>query len=283
MIFGGFLPKIWSKSKEISEALLPGALGEGLLPKLAIFELINIGIRSLTALPFEYYFNFVLEARHGFNKMTTGTFISDYLKTVIMNGLSSPLINFGALWIVENGGPNFHKYLMLFGTGCLFGFTLIYPNFIQPLFNKFEVLGKGENLLEGEVELRERIEKIAKEINFPAKEILKMNASERSGHGNAYYFGYYKNQRIVIYDTLIKQCSNDEIEAIIMHELGHWHYNHNVQSLMVTALNIAGICYALKFTVYNEDIYKAFGFPKEAFLGFSLMGFLIGPVSLFVE
>ena len=212
--------------------------------------------------------------------MTKATFISDLIKTNLLTIAFIPLINYAALWIIENGGSNFHNYLWLFGNGALGLFMVIFPNFIQPLFNKFVSLGKGkkEELLEGEEDLRERIEKISDKVNFPVTEIYKVDGSQRSGHSNAYYFGFFKNKRIVVYDTLIKQCTNDETEAIILHELGHWHYGHSLQMLGVASLNLLAICYALKFTVYNEDVYKAFDFPQDTFLGYNLLTFLIGPV-----
>ena len=95
------------------------------------------------------------------------------------------------------------------------------PTVIQPLFNKYEELEKGP--------LRDEIEDCARKLNFPLKKIFVVDASKRSDHSNAYYFGFWNNKRIVIFDTLIKQHENQkEIAAVVCHELGHWYYSHSV-------------------------------------------------------
>jgi len=102
------------------------------------------------------------------------------------------------------------------------------------LFNKKEAEKRHKELMIKEKDLRIRVEKISKKINFPITEILKCDGSTRSHHSNAYFFGIFKKKRIVIFDTLIEQCTNDETEAVVFHELGHWYHSHNVLMLAMT-------------------------------------------------
>lgn len=100
---------------------------------------------------------------------------------------------------------------------------LIYPNFIAPLFNKYEELPEGE--------LKEGIEKLAVKNTFPLTKIYSVDGSTRSSHSNAYFFGFGKNKRIVLFDTLINQLNNSEIYAVLCHEIGHWKYSHTFKHL----------------------------------------------------
>ena len=99
----------------------------------------------------------------------------------------------------------------------------IYPNLIQPLFNTFTELEEGP--------LKTEIDKMAESLNFPVKKVFLIDGSKRSSHSNAYQYGFGNNKRIVIYDTLIKQCPQKEVMSILWHELGHWYHGHIYQLL----------------------------------------------------
>lgn len=137
-----------------------------------------------------------------------------------------PPISYGAVWIINNGGDYFFWYLWIFGIVVILSFMIIWPSFIAPLFNDYVHLGKNFSASEKEKDLRERVENIALRINFPITEIYKVDGSTRSNHSQAYFFGLI-NKRIVIFDTLIDQCDNEETESILFHELGHWHHMHD--------------------------------------------------------
>jgi len=134
----------------------------------------------------------------------------------------------------------------------MFVFILIFPNFIAPLFNKFEVLEEGS--------LRDKIEKMAKEMDFPLTKVFKVDGSKRSSHSNAYFFGFWKNKRIVLYDTLIDQMSEDEILSVLWHELGHWWYGHFWYMMLVSMASIMLFFFAYGMLKSNIQFFSDFGF-----------------------
>ncbi|CAL1273872.1 unnamed protein product [Larinioides sclopetarius] len=132
----------------------------------------------------------------------------------------------------------------------------VYADFIAPLFDKFTPLPEGT--------LRTRIEELAKSISFPLKKLYVVEGSKRSSHSNAYFYGFYKNKRIVLFDTLIKTgCNNDEILAVLAHELGHWKLNHVLKNLIIAQVNLF-LCFAVFALLFkNSSLYAAFGFHDQ--------------------
>jgi STE24 endopeptidase len=153
---------------------------------------------------------------------------------------------------------------------------LIFPTFIQPLFNKFESLPEGT--------LRVKIEALAKRLNFPLTQVFVMDGSKRSSHSNAYFFGFF-TKRIVLFDTLIQQNSEDEICAVLGHELGHWKCWHQFQMLFVTQLHIFVLFYAFSHFINRSEIYEAFGFRDEmpVIIGLMLFGGFIAPSEILLS
>lgn len=150
---------------------------------------------------------------------------------------------------------------------------VLYPVVIAPLFNTYTPLPEGD--------LRTGIEKLAASLKYPLKKLFVVNGSIRSGHSNAYLYGFFKNKRIVIYDTLLEQCKKDEeVVAVIGHELGHWKLNHTLYGFLgqqVIWLVYMGGFQAVKG---SQVLYRSFGFESEAVLiGLLLFGFVIGPIS----
>lgn len=159
----------------------------------------------------------------------------------------------GIVYIVKIGGDYFFIYLWVFVMAItLFLFT-IYPDYIAPLFDKYTLLSKGE--------LKDEIEKLAKSVDFPLYKLYVVEGSKRSAHSNAYFYGFFKNKRIVLFDTLLKDytpvdtkeqktiqetngkekkgCDTMEILAILGHELGHWKYNHVIKNIAIVQVIIA--------------------------------------------
>ena len=164
----------------------------GPLTIIILMELIREEIKDL---PFEAYQTFVLEEKFGFNKTTKSTFIKDQIKTIILFAIFLPPIICLLVYIIIKGGKYFYIFTEIFFIILLFLFMWIFPNFIQPLFNKFKDLEEGD--------LKKQIFDLANSVNYPLKKIYEMDASQRSSHSNAYLFGFGKNKRIVLYDTLI--------------------------------------------------------------------------------
>eukprot|EP00479_Gromia_sphaerica_P014849 TRINITY_DN913_c0_g1_i2.p1 TRINITY_DN913_c0_g1~~TRINITY_DN913_c0_g1_i2.p1 ORF type:complete len:167 (-),score=26.12 TRINITY_DN913_c0_g1_i2:335-835(-) len=131
-------------------------------------------------------------------------------------------------------------------------FVTIFPTVIQPCFNKVEALAEGD--------LRTKIENLAKRVGFPLKSIFQMDGSKRSAHSNAYMYGFFNSKHIVIFDTLIKHSTEEEIVAILGHEIGHWKMSHTLKMLIFGVISIG--CYVLFVgqAVYTKELYEAFGF-----------------------
>ena len=125
------------------------------------------------------------------------------------------------------------------------------------MFNKFVELEEGP--------LRQEIEEVAGKLKFPLKKIFVVDASKRSDHSNAYYFGFWNNKRIVIFDTLIKQHENQkEIVAVVSHELGHWYHNHSIQMIAVSILNMTVLFYTYSLILNNMTLLKSYGFTEPS-------------------
>jgi STE24 endopeptidase len=208
-------------------------------------------ISSFLDMPFSLYQTFVVEERFGFNKTTLTTWLVDLLKTamlVVILGL--PLLA-AILWLMNQAGDNWWIYAWLLWMG--FSLTMIwaYPAFIAPLFNKFSRL---ENL-----SLRTRIEELLSRCGFHSQGVFVVDGSKRSAHGNAYFTGFGKNKRIVFYDTLLESLSEDEVEAVLAHELGHFKRKHITKSLLLSsAISLAGFA-ILAWLMRSDWFYGSLG------------------------
>jgi STE24 endopeptidase len=189
------LPWFWKRSGELVTKVGLNAENE-IIHTLAFLAGAMVWSQIID-LPFSLYSTFVIEARHGFNKQTIWLFIRDMVKGILLSMILGPPIVAAIIYIVQIGGP----YLAIYLWGFMFVLALlmmtIYPIVIAPLFNKFTPLPEGV--------LREKIEKLAASLKFPLKKLFVVDGSTRSSHSNAYMYGFFKNKRIVLYDTLIQQ------------------------------------------------------------------------------
>merc|ERR1719223_612547 len=217
-----------------------------------IFLLISTLIGTVTGLPFELYSTFQIEKKHGFNKQTPALFFTDKLKSLLLTiVIGGPFVSI-LLRIIQWGGSNFYVYVW----GFMFVFSVIMmtivPEFIMPMFNKYEPLKESD--------LKTRIYALADTLSFPLTKLFVMDGSKRSSHSNAFMFGFGKNKRIVLYDTLMNQVSTDEILAILGHELGHWKLGHTLSNFVVTQLYTGASFYAFSLFFNRLELYQAFGF-----------------------
>jgi STE24 endopeptidase len=192
-----------------------------------LFLLSFFAIQGVLGLPWQIYATFVLEQKFGFNRSTPKLFITDRLKGIVVGALIGVPLLYGILLIYRSTGSYWWLVSFLFMTAFQLTLVWLYPTVIAPLFNKFHPL-------EGE-ELKTGIEKLVSNAGFNAKEVFIMDASKRSSHGNAYFTGFGKNKRVVFFDTLLKDLANNEILAILAHELGHMKLKHIPKS-MITSL-----------------------------------------------
>jgi STE24 endopeptidase len=195
--------------------------------------LLGLGLISAVAeLPLSALGQFRVEARFGFNRQTPAGFVADLVKQALLGLiLGGPLLLL-VLWLMGVMGEIW--WLWVWGVWMAFNLLIlaVYPTFIAPLFNKFTPLEDQG--------LRERIEQLLQRAGFHADGIFVMDGSRRSSHGNAYFTGLGKNKRIVFFDTLLKQLTPDQIEAVLAHELGHFKHRHIVKRIVLMfALSLA--------------------------------------------
>lgn len=238
--------------------------------------LIQFAFSEITGISNGLYENFIIKERFGFNKMTLGTFWSDKFKSVLLTIILGGPIYYGIMKIIVWGGPYFYLYLGGFFIVMMILLVNLIPNFIMPLFNKYTDLA--------DVELKRRIEDLARDMKFPLKEIKVMDASKRTAHSNAFYYGFGSNKRIVLYDTLLKQHKGpkgiEEIVGIVRHELGHWYFMHPLLSMLFSIFNLIAMFTVFSFVINNHLLLYQFGFFYESnFISLVIFGKLYELVS----
>eukprot|EP00053_Salpingoeca_punica_P016765 m.159418 g.159418 ORF g.159418 m.159418 type:complete len:471 (-) comp17038_c0_seq3:2087-3499(-) len=303
MLVLGWLPFSWALSGQLISAV-PMLAGSGEVTQSIVFLLINTLADTAIDLPWTIYHTFVLEARHGFNKQTPRFFAIDTVKKVVVGSVLASALTAGLLAVIEWAGDRFFAYA--WGTTLVFSLFLmsVYPDYIAPLFDKYTPLPQGE--------LRTTIENLAASVNFPLTQIFVVNGSRRSNHSNAYFYGFFKNKRIVLFDTLLPPserpaavdeaeeekekkeeeeskdeepkktgCSNDEIVAVLAHELGHWQFNHVLKMACMAQIQLLLTFYALEALSKNEAMYSDFGFvtAQPKLIGLLVVTRLLSPIS----
>ena len=215
----------------LNQALLAW-LGGGMLQQLALLASFAL-IASLLDMPAQLYQTFVLEQRFGFNQMTLRLWLADLAKSTLLGSLIGLPLAALVLWLMQAAGALW--WLWAWGSWMAFNLLLmvVYPLFIAPLFNRFEPLQD-----EG---LRVRVTALMQRCGFRASGLFVMDGSRRSAHANAYFTGFGAAKRVVFFDTLLRQLSPAEVEAVLAHELGHFHHRHIARRLAgVFALSLIG-------------------------------------------
>ena len=253
----GFMPYIWDESCRFGSTYLGYTSETGNEIKISlIFMVYTTLIGTVTSLPFELYSTFQIERKHGFNKQTIGLFISDKIKGLALTAVIGGPFMALMLKIIKLGGEKFYLYVWAF----IFVFSLfmmtIYPVVIMPLFNKYEPLPEGK--------LKDQIYALAGQLKFPLTKLFVMDGSKRSSHSNAFMFGFFKNKRIVLFDTLMEQVHDDEILAILGHELGHWKMGHTVTNFVISQLYTGAALYVFSLCYSSNELYRAFGFDDSS-------------------
>ena len=246
-----------------------------------VFILSIMLIASFIDLPFSIYRNFILEERFGFNQMTIKTFTGDLIKELILTlALGMPLI-YAILYLMNMSAIGDYWWIYVWAILSFFTITMmwIYPTFIAPIFNKFKPLENNS--------LRNRIDNLLDRTGFGSDGIFIMDGSKRSSHGNAYFTGIGKNKRIVFFDTLLKGMEEKEIEAILAHELGHFHHKHVrqriVSSFIFSLVSLALLGYLIKQGWFFHGLGISEPSAHTALVLFSLslpvFSFFITPIS----
>ena len=241
---------------------------------IAFFALLTLASDFLT-IPFQLYSVFVIEEKFGFNKMTYKTFFLDKIKGYLLGAVLGGLLGYAFFYLVINIGPNFWLYFW----GVFFAFSLFmnafYASLIVPLFNKLTPLEEGE--------LRSAIETYCQKVNFPLTNLFVIDGSKRSNKANAFFSGMGKNKKVVLYDTLIKDHSQEELVAVLAHEVGHYKKKHIPQSLIISGVQMAVILFLLSLFIYNPALSQALGSDKMS-IALNLMAFslMFSPISMII-
>jgi STE24 endopeptidase len=188
---------------------------------VAAFALIGAALD----LPLSWYSTFVLEERFGFNKMTPGLWLGDLLKSSLVGAVIGLPILALILWLMGSTGGLWWLWAWAAWMGFNLLILVLYPTVIAPLFNKFEPLQDEQ--------LKSRVSALMRRCGFSAKGLFVMDGSKRSAHANAYFTGFGAAKRVVFYDTLLKQLTPDEVDAVLAHELGHFRHKHIVQRIVM--------------------------------------------------
>jgi STE24 endopeptidase len=267
VLFSGVLP--WSYNR-FAQAL-------GLTAWSVGAWLFVIGVLlSLLDLPLAWYTQFRLEARFGFNTTTLQTWLMDRLKGLLLGILLGYPLLVLVLKLFEWTGRNWWLWswfsLMFFQLLMM----VLAPVLILPLFNKFTPLPAGS--------LRDRLLRLAARTQFRATNIQVMDGSKRSRHSNAFFTGFGKFRKIVLFDTLVQQLGEVELEAVLAHEIGHYKKHHIPKTLAISALfSLAGF-YCLSILVRQDWFYRSFGFePGHVGPALLLFGLLSGIVTFWLS
>jgi STE24 endopeptidase len=231
-------------------------------------------ISSLLELPFSIYTTFVIEERFGFNRTTARTFIIDIFKGGALALILGVPLLWIILWLMEKSGELWWIYAWVVWTSFSLFIMWVYPTLIAPIFNKFEPLEEGDTL--------ERIKQLLQRCGFSSNGIFVIDGSRRSSHGNAYFSGFGRNKRIVFFDTLLKMLSDDELEAVLAHELGHFKKKHILKGMLISIATTFIALALLAWLMKNEWFYTALGVSTPSPYMALLLFALVLPVFTFV-
>jgi STE24 endopeptidase len=266
VLFSGLLPWLWQAAT--------GILGTGVWGQATALFLIFL-LLGLPGIPFDWYSQFRLEERFGFNKSTLGLWISDKVKgTAIGAVIGIPALSF-LVWVV---GITPLWWLWGFGIFLIFQLVMVvvYPMFIMPLFNKFEELPEGD--------LRRRLLELGDRTGFKARTILVMDGSRRSAHSNAFFTGFGRFRRIVLYDTLMEQMNEPQLESVLAHEIGHYKLGHIPKLILLSTISLFISFLVLGWLQQSAWFVEAFGFAASGQIGpvILLFGLLSGLVTFWL-
>ncbi len=243
---------------------------------IALIFFIIIGLASeVINIPFSWYDTFVVEKKYGFNTMTTRTFITDYIKSwVLALVLGLPVLAL-LTWFYYKAGSAFWFYAWGLVTILSVFINFFYSELIVPVFNKQTPLPAGT--------LRDKIEDFANKTGFRLKNIYMIDGSRRSTKSNAYFSGFGKKKRIVLYDTLLKEFTEEEIVAVLAHEIGHYKKKHVLINLLFSIMITGFMLFLFSLVVDNPNLSIALGAEEPSFhLGLIVFGILYSPLSLII-
>ena len=232
-------------------------------------------LKATVSLPFSVYATFVIEERFGFNKTTRSTYILDLFKGLMLALLLGTPLLAGILFFFEYAGSYAWLFCWLAITLYMLAVQFIAPTWIMPLFNKFTPLEEGE--------LKSAIMEYAKAIQFPVQNVYVMDGSRRSSKSNAFFTGFGKHKRIALFDTLINQHSDNELLAVLAHEMGHYKKKHILQGLILGIMQTGLMLYLLSLFISYQGLFDAFYMEHlSVYAGLIFFAMLYAPLDFFM-
>ncbi|MDG1889233.1 MAG: M48 family metallopeptidase [Flavobacteriaceae bacterium] len=241
--------------------------------KSGVFFLILFILSSIISIPFSFYNTFVIEEKFGFNKTTKSTFFIDIIKSSILSILIGGFLLFIALYLYDNLKDGFWLWLWI-GLSLLMVFiNMFYADIIVPIFNKLTPLDNGG--------LRKKIENYSKEVGYLLKNIYVIDGSKRSTKANAFFSGLGPRKTIALYDTLIEKHTENELVAVLAHEVGHFKKKHVFSGLVMSVIQIGVMTFFFELCLKLPEISIALGGLDTSFhlglIGFSI---IFSPISM---
>ena len=244
---------------------------ESVYVQTGIFFLILFVASDLISLPFSWYNTFVIEEKYGFNKTTYRTFIFDKIKGYLLTIIVGGGILFGIIYIVASLTNGFWIWLWLALATLMILINMFYADVIVPIFNKLTPLENGN--------LRTKIEEYSKKVGYELKNIFIIDGSKRSTKANAFFSGLGPRKTIALYDTLVEKHSDEELVAVLAHEVGHFKKKHVITSLILTILQLGLMTWLIELCLKQNEISQALGADEMVFhLGIVAFGVLYSPI-----
>ena len=230
---------------------------------------------DILSLPFSVYNTFVIEERFGFNRTTVKTFVLDKFKGWILGGILGGCLLFLFVWFYKYTGQHFWLYAWAAFSAFMLFMTSFFASLILPLFNKLTPMDGGQ--------LRISIEEYCIKVSFKLDNLFVMDGSKRSAKANAFFSGLGAKKKIVLYDTLIKNHTNEELVAVLAHEVGHYKLKHSRTTMIASVLQTGLMLFLLSLVIGSSELSAALGASESSFhLALLVFTFLYSPFSLFL-
>ena len=232
------------------DGLLQPYITNDILRALAFFGALFLA-SDVLSMPFQWYSTFVIEERFGFNKSTVKIFITDKLKGYLIGALLGGGLLYLLVILLNSLGSQFWWVFWIAITLFSVFMNMFYTTLIMPLFNKLTPLEDGE--------LRSAIEAYSAKVGFPLTNIFVIDGSKRSSKANAFFSGFGKKKKVVLYDTLIQNHTTEELVAVFAHEVGHYKKKHIIQSLISSIIQTGIMLFIMSLFIFSEKLSLALG------------------------
>ena len=232
------------------DGMLQPYFSNGIIRALVFFGALFVA-SDVLSIPFQWFGTFVIEERFGFNKSTPKIFITDKLKGYLLGALLGGGLLYLLMLLLNNLGVQFWWVFWIAITVFTIFMNMFYTTLIMPLFNKLTPLEDGD--------LRKAIETYSNRVGFPLTNIFVIDGSKRSSKANAFFSGFGKKKKVVLYDTLIENHTTEELVAVFAHEVGHYKKKHIIQSLISSVLQTGVMLFIMSLLIFSEKLSLALG------------------------